>query len=414
MKVLVVGGGASGLLAAHAAQADGHTVTVIERNARVARKVMITGKGRCNLTNDCDVDTFLAHVPRNSRFLNSAIRTFGPADMMAYVESLGVSLKTERGRRVFPCSDKAVDIVDALYRGCKGCRFVFDKRVKSLLIDGGRVTGVRLDDGTEMAADAVIVATGGLSYPTTGSTGDGYRLAQQAGHTVIVTLPSLIPLEIADPCCAELAGLSLRNVTLTVREKENVIYEELGEMLFTSFGISGPLTLSASAHITEPKNCTVSIDLKPGLTAEQLDARLLRDLHENGGKVLSNALSGLLPQRMIPVIIAAAGLNPALRVAQLTKEMRTQLLQTLKGWTLPVSGFRPIEEAVVTRGGVDVREIDPKTMASRLCRGLFFAGEVMDLDAYTGGYNLQIAFSTGMAAGRGVSITSAKEARPRG
>ena len=414
MKVLVVGGGASGLLAAHAAQTDGHTVTVIERNARVARKVMITGKGRCNLTNLCDVDTFLAHVPRNSRFLNSAIRTFGPAEMMAYVESLGVPLKVERGRRVFPCSDKAVDIVDALYRGCKGCRFVFDKRVKSLLIDGGRVTGVRLDDGTEMAADAVIVATGGLSYPTTGSTGDGYRLAPQAGHTVTTTSPSLIPLEIADPCCAELAGLSLRNVTLTVREKENVIYEELGEMLFTSFGISGPLTLSASAHITEPKNCTVSIDLKPGLTAEQLDARLLRDLHENGGKVLSNALSGLLPQRMIPVIIAAAGLNPALRVAQLTKEMRTQLLQTLKGWTLPVSGFRPIEEAVVTRGGVDVREIDPKTMASRLCRGLFFAGEVMDLDAYTGGYNLQIAFSTGMAAGRGVSITSAKEARPRG
>lgn len=414
MKVLVVGGGASGLLAAHAAQADGHAVTVIERNARVARKVMITGKGRCNLTNRCDVDTFLAHVPRNARFLYSALCAFGPEDMMAYAESLGVPLKTERGRRVFPCSDKAVDIVDALYRGCKGCRFVFDRRVESLLIDGDRVTGVRLSDGTELAADAVIVATGGLSYPVTGSTGDGYRLARQAGHRVTATSPSLIPLEIADPCCAELDGLSLRNVTLTVREKGSVVYEELGEMLFTPFGISGPLTLSASAHISEPGGSTVAIDLKPGLTAEQLDARLLRDFRDSGGKILSNALSGLLPQRLIPVILAAAGLDPTLRVSQLTKEMRAHLLHTLKEWTLPVSGFRPVEEAVVTRGGVDVREIDPKTMASRLCRGLFFAGEVMDLDAYTGGYNLQIAFSTGMAAGRGVSVASGKEARDRG
>ncbi|MBP5617952.1 MAG: aminoacetone oxidase family FAD-binding enzyme, partial [Clostridia bacterium] len=288
------------------------------------------------------------------------------------------------------------------------------KRVEALLLDGDRVTGVKLEDGAQIAADAVIVATGGLSYPATGSTGDGYRLAKQAGHKVTPTSPSLIPLEIADACCPALDGLSLRNVTLTVREKGTAIFEEFGEMLFTSFGISGPLTLSASAHITEPKNCTLSIDLKPALSFEQLDARLLRDFHDNGGKVLSNALSGLLPQRLIPVILAAAGLDPTLRVAQLTKEMRTHLLQTLKGWTLSLSGFRPIEEAVVTRGGVDVKEIEPKTMASRLCRGLFFAGEVMDLDAYTGGYNLQIAFSTGMAAGRGVSSAMEKEVHAHG
>ena len=414
MKVLVIGGGASGLMAASAARADGHEVCVLERNARVARKVMITGKGRCNLTNACDVPTFLSNVPRNARFLNSALRAFGPEDTMAYIEGQGVPLKTERGRRVFPCSDKAVDIVDALYRGCRGCRFRFESRVESLLIENGRAVGVRLEDGATLAADAVIVATGGLSYPLTGSTGDGYRLAAQAGHTLTPTSPSLVPLDIADPVCATLEGLSLRNVTLTLREGGKATFEELGELVFTPTGVSGPLILSASAHVGRPEDCILTIELKPALSEAQLDDRLLRDFQKYNGKSLSNAVVDLLPHRLIPAILAAAGLDLSLRVAQLARDGRRRLLQTLKGWTLPVSGFRPIEEAVVTRGGVDVREIDPRTMQSRLCAGLFFAGEVLDVDAYTGGYNLQIAFSTGVAAGHGVTRAIQKEEIDRG
>lgn len=414
MKVLVVGGGASGLLAASAAKADGHDVTVIERNARVARKVMITGKGRCNLTNLCDTDTFLSHVVRNPRFLYSALRAFGPQDMMSYIESLGVSLKVERGRRVFPCSDKAVDIVDALYRGCRGCRFVFENRVCELVMEDNRAVGVRLKDGSVLSCDAVIVATGGLSYPLTGSTGDGYRLAEQAGHAIVPPGPSLVPLEMKGNVCEALSGLSLRNVKLTVCEKDRTVYEELGEMLFTPFGVSGPLVLSASSYMKRAEDCLLKLDLKPALTWEQLDARLLRDFEKHSSQSMNHALTDLLPHRLIPVIIEDAGLNPSLRVAQLSKEMRRRLLSTLKDWTMVVTGFRPIAEAIVTRGGVDTREVDPKTMQSRLCGGLFFAGEVLDLDAHTGGYNLQIAFSTGMAAGHGVTAAYEKEAKDRG
>lgn len=410
MKVIVIGGGAAGLMAAAFAEKEGHAVTVLERNAKVARKVMITGKGRCNVTNACAVTSFLEHVPQNGRFLNSAIRSFGPEDIMSYLENLGVPMKIERGNRVFPVSDQAVDIVDALYRGCKGCRFRFDSRAVELILDANRVTGVRLENGDVCQADAVIVATGGMSYPLTGSTGDGYALARQAGHTVTELTPSLIPLEMADPVCQELMGLSLRNVSLTLREKEKIVYEDFGEMLFTHFGISGPIVLSASAHVTEPKHCTVSIDLKPALSAEQLDHRILRDFEEFSGKILSHALDKLLPKRLIQPILAAAKLDPDLRVAQVTKEMRRRLVKTLKDWQLPVSAFRPIEEAIVTRGGISVKEVDPRSMESKLCRGLFFAGEVLDLDAYTGGFNLQIAFSTGVAAGRGVGQSIGKEA----
>lgn len=404
MKVVIIGGGAAGLLAAAKARDNGNSVIVIERSPRVARKVMITGKGRCNLTNACDFNEFLDNVPRNPKFMFSALRSFGVQDIMDYVEAQGVPLKVERGNRVFPCSDRAVDVVDALYRACKGCRFLFGKRATELAVEDGRVVGVRIDNGEYIAADSVIVATGGMSYSATGSDGDGYRFARSVGHNVTPLRPSLIPLEIEEGFCKDLMGLSLRNVTLRLVKGCKAIYEDFGEMLFTHFGISGPIVLSASAHIDDTDGVSVELDLKPALTFDQLDARVLRDFEKYSNRELQNALDELLPKRMINIVISAAKLDPTIRVNQMSKSMRTALITCIKRFSMTVKGFRPIDEAIITRGGVSVREIDPKTMESKLCKGLYFAGEVLDVDGYTGGFNLQIAFSTGAAAGNAQSF----------
>ncbi len=407
MTVLIVGGGAAGLLAAGAAARGGHDVTVLERNPRPARKVMITGKGRCNVTNNCTVEQFIAHVPQNGRFLYSALTAFTPQDMIALLEEEGVPLKTERGDRVFPVSDKAVDVVDGLVRYAKqgGVRFA-EGRATALCLEDGRCTGVTLEDGRALTADAVIVATGGASYPGTGSTGDGYALAKQAGHTVVEPRPSLVALESEDVFCLEMQGLSLKNCGLQVRdnEKNKIIYTDLGEMLFTHFGVSGPMVLSASAHMRHMAagRYTLYIDWKPGLTPEQLDARLVRDFAAMTNLDLANALGKLLPRLAIPVVLRLAAVNPHKKCNAVTKEERLRLAGVVKAMPVNISGFRPLSEAIVTAGGVSVKEINAKTMASRLVDGLYFAGEVLDVDAYTGGFNLQIAWATAYAAGMSV------------
>ncbi len=404
MRVLVVGGGAAGLMAAATAAARGYAVTVIEQNPRMARKVMITGKGRCNVTNNCDLDTLIANIPTNPRFLYSAFAGCMPQDVMALFEKLGVPLKTERGNRVFPVSDKAVDIVDALVRYAKqsGCTFVQGK-VAHLHIADGVCTGVRLEDGRTLDAYAVILATGGCSYPQTGSDGSGYALAKEAGHTVTELRPSLVPLESADAFCKEMQGLAPKNCTLTVEdtEKKKVIFTEFGEMLFTHFGISGPLVLSASAHMREmaPQRYTAYVDWKPALTLEQLDARLVRDFEEHKNNDFSNALGKLLPQKAVPVFVALSGIEGTRKCHSVTKEERRRFGALLKRFPIRISDTRPITEAIITAGGVSVKEVNAATMASKLVDGLYFAGEILDVDAYTGGFNLQIAFATGKAAG---------------
>ena len=405
--VTVVGAGAAGLVAAGFAARAGHAVTLIERNPRPGRKLMITGKGRCNVTNDCDVRDFMQNVPRNGRFLFSALNAFGPAQTMAFFEGLGVPLKVERGRRVFPVSDRAVDIVDALGRFVRdaGCR-MREGRAEELIIRDGAAAGVRLEGGGTVTADAVILCTGGLSYPATGSTGDGYALARAAGHTVVKPVPSLVPLVTEEDWPAQLQGLSLRNVTLSVTEKEGTrpVFEELGEMMFTHFGVTGPLVLSASTHMRpmEPGRYVLHIDLKPALAPEQLDMRLQCDFLKYSGCDFINSLHDLLPAKLIPVFAQLTGIDPHQRVGQLTREMRQAVGSLLKDMRLTIRAFRPIEEAVITSGGVDCREVSPRTMESRRVANLYFAGELLDVDAYTGGYNLQIAFSTGFAAGNGV------------
>ncbi len=404
-KVLVIGGGAAGLMAAGTAAKNGSEVILLERNEKVGRKVMVTGKGRCNVTNNCtELNELIAAVPVNGRFLYSAFSRFMPSDTIEFFESMRVPLKTERGNRVFPQSDKASDIVDALFFFVKRAGVEIVKgRAESLIIDDGRVIGVHTFEGDDIYADSVIVATGGKSYPLTGSTGDGYKLAQQAGHTVVEPKPSLVPLEVHEGFCTRLQGLSLRNVSITVEDtqKHKKIYSDFGEMLFTHFGVSGPMILSASSHMRDMKRgkYKIYIDLKPALTAEQLDARVLRDFSENVNRNFINALNFLLPKKLVPVIVSLSGIPMSTKVNQVTKEQRAKLVSLLKHLELTVTDYRPIEEAVITSGGVKVSEIDPKTMGSKLIDGLYFAGEVIDVDAYTGGYNLQIAFSTGHLAG---------------
>ena len=404
MNVLIVGGGAAGLIAAGTAGRQGHTVTVVERNARPARKVMITGKGRCNVTNNCTVEEFIRNVRHNGRFLYSALTAFTPQDMMALLEEQDVPLKTERGNRVFPVSDKAVDVVDGLVRYARnaGARFV-QGRATSLLIEDGTCVGAATEDGGVYRADRVVIATGGCSYPGTGSTGDGYDLARQAGHTVTPLRPSLVGLESSDLFCLDMQGLAPKNCGLQVTDNHTgkVIYTDMGEMLFTHFGVSGPMVLTAGAYMDhmEPGRYTLHLDWKPALSPEQLDARIVRDMAERSNMDLGNALGKLLPRLLIPVMLRLCGIPAGKKCNALTREERLRLGRTVKDMPVQISGFRPMTEAIVTAGGVAVREINARTMASRLLPGLRFAGEVLDVDAYTGGFNLQIAFSTGMAAG---------------
>ena len=407
-KVIVIGAGAAGLMASGAAGERGKDVIVIERNDKPARKVMITGKGRCNVTNNCNmINELIANVPTNGRFLYGAFSRFMPVDTMEFFEDMGVPLKVERGERVFPVSDKASDIVDALnaYSQDAGAKRI-KGRVTELIVEDRKVQGVVLENGEKLFADSVIIATGGASYPLTGSTGDGYDLAKQAGHTIVPLKPSLVPLVCHEGFCMDLQGLSLRNVEITVTDSESYkqVYKDFGEMLFTHFGVSGPLILSASSHMKDikPGKYEIHIDLKPALSYEQLDRRIQRDFLENSNKNFINALDALLPKKIVPIIVKLTGIKPSLKVNQITKEMRAKLVNILKDMKVTVIGFRPIEEAIVTSGGVSTKEIDPKTMQSKLCEGLYFAGEVIDVDAYTGGFNLQIAFSTGMLAGESV------------
>lgn len=399
-EILVVGGGAAGMLAAGTAAERGGRVTLLEQNNRLGKKLYITGKGRCNVTNRCTAEEVLHNVPRNPRFLYSAMNAFPPEEAMAFFESLGCPLKTERGDRVFPASDKSASVVDALrgWLGKNGVR-VEQGRAASLLLSDGRVMGVRTGAG-EMSAERVILCTGGCSYPLTGSTGDGYRLAEQAGHTVVPPRGSLVPLEEAGEDCAEMAGLSLRNVSLKLLDgRGKTVYQDFGELLFTHFGLSGPTALSASAHMEPGKPYTVELDLKPALDEKKLDDRLLRDFDKYRNRDFENALGDLLPKSMIPVAVARSGIPPDRKVNAITKEQRRALLAVCKHFRVPIQGVRPVEEAIVTAGGVKTSEVNPKTMASRLCEGLYFAGELLDVDAYTGGFNLQIAWATGRAAG---------------
>ena len=404
-KVIIVGAGAAGLMAAVSAKENGADVLLIERNERPGRKIMITGKGRCNVTNNCTlVNDLIANVPTNGRFLYSAFTRFMPIDTMDFFENEGVELKVERGNRAFPVSDKASDIVDALNNACErlGAERIRG-RVKSLLTENGSAVGVELESGEKIAGGRVIVCTGGKSYAATGSTGDGYALASAVGHTVVEPKPSLVPLVAHEGWCSDAQGLSLRNVEITVYDAENYkeVYREFGEMLFTHFGVSGPLILSASTHMRDlgKKQYEIYIDLKPALTFEQLDKRVQSDFLEFANKNFINSLGKLLPQKLIPVIAKLSGIKPTTKTNQITKEMRHKLVNLLKALKVTAIDFRPIDEAIVTSGGVKVSEIDPKTMQSKLVNGLYFAGEVIDVDAYTGGFNLQIAFSTGHLAG---------------
>lgn len=406
--VLVIGGGAAGCMAAGFAAKNGKSVLLAERNDKIGRKVMITGKGRCNVTNACSLlNELIENVPVNGRFLFGAFSRFMPYDTMDFFEEAGVELKIERGDRVFPVSDKAVEIVDALNSFIKQQGV---KRIKARIIkintDNNKIVSVQDEDGNSYEADKYIIATGGKSYPLTGSTGDGYSLARQCGHTITPLKPALVPLVTSDDWTGQLQGLALKNISVTVRDNDtyNEVFNDFGELLFTHFGVSGPVILSASSHMKNLHDgkYSIEIDLKPGLTEEKLDARILRDFAVNANKSIANALVKLLPHKLIPVIVRLSGIPSDLRVNQITKDMRQELVYLLKHFTVTVKEFRPIEEAIVTSGGVNVKEINPKTMQSTLCENLYFAGEVIDVDAYTGGFNLQIAFSTGVLAGKSI------------
>ena len=400
-QLIIVGAGAAGLFAAGAAARAGHRVTLLEQGPRPGRKLLITGKGRCNLVNDCPPAEFLKHVRRNPRFLYSALAACPPAAVIdLFQQRLGVPLKTERGRRVFPVSDRAADVLDALLRWAGDARLLCGARVQQLVLAGGACRGVQLADGRALAADGVLIATGGVSYPVTGSTGDGYRFAVQAGHTIVPPEPSLVSLVEQGRVAKRMTGLSLRNVALTLWESGRAVFTEQGEMLCTHFGVSGPLVLSASAHIRDMGKYSyrLTIDLKPALTPEQLEARIQRDFSAMGGKQAANALDKLAPASMRPVLVDLWGVDPAKKVGQITRVERRQLAQLMKAVPIELKEKGDLAHAVVTSGGVNVKEVDPKTMESRLCPGLYFAGEVLDVDGYTGGYNLGIAWATAWAA----------------
>lgn len=420
--VIVVGGGAAGMMAAVSAAGEGARVTLLEQNEKTGKKIFITGKGRCNLTNACEKDAFFEHVISNGKFLYSAFSKLDNRAVMSFFENAGCRLKKERGERVFPVSDHAYDVTDALGRQMekKKVKVCLRSPVAEILTEtvtaagsgngvmaGDRikprvVTGVRLTDGRVLRGDAVILATGGKSYASTGSTGDGYRFAMEAGHTIKEIRPALVPFTVLESWCMEMQGLSLKNVAVLLKSGKKRIYEGFGEMLFTHFGVSGPLILTASSYYVKKyygMPVELHIDLKPALSVEQLDGRLLRDFEENKNRQFKNVLEGLLPAKMIPVIVKLSGIMPEKRVNEITRQERSALIECLKNLTMTVTGTRGFEEAIITQGGVSVKEINPSTMESKLVKGLYFAGEVLDLDAMTGGFNLQIAWSTGYLAG---------------
>ncbi|MEH2941798.1 NAD(P)/FAD-dependent oxidoreductase [Lachnospiraceae bacterium KK002] len=407
-KIIVIGGGAAGMMAAIQSADRGHHVLLLEQNEKLGKKIYITGKGRCNLTNACDTEDLFKSVLHNGKFLYSAFYSFSNTQVTDFFESHGLATKTERGERVFPASDHASDVIRTLQKVMeeRGVKLRLHTRVQELLMESeNRITGVRLSDGTILKADAVIVATGGCSYPSTGSTGDGYRFARECGHQVTELRPALVPFETGEPWVKELQGLSLRNVRVRIRTGKKVLYEEFGEMLFTHYGVSGPLILSASSLVSgrmEQFPMSMEIDLKPAMTPEQLDRRILRDFEENRNRQFKNGVQKLFPGKLLPVMVSLSGIHPDKKINEITREERRNFAALIKSLPMTLTGLRDFNEAIITRGGVSVKEINPSTMESRLVQGLYFAGEVLDVDALTGGFNLQIAWSTGYLAGDSV------------
>lgn len=410
--VIVVGGGAAGMFAAIAAAKNGHQVTLYEKNEKLGKKIFITGKGRCNITNAADMEELFDAVVTNSKFLYSSFYGYTNQNVIDFFEDAGVPVKIERGNRVFPISDHSSDVIRALEREMKkvGVKVCLNTEVKSVEAEKGKFNKVVLKDTTTQTADACIVATGGLSYRSTGSTGDGFRFAENVGHKVTQCFPSLVPMETKEPWICELQGLSLRNVEAKILDGKKELYKDFGEMLFTHFGVSGPLIISASSYVGkkfmdkngQKKELTLEIDLKPALTEEQLDQRVLRDFEENHNRQFKNAITKLFPTKLIPVMLELGGIDPEKKVNSIEKEERKQFVHLIKHFRMTLTGLRDYPEAIITKGGVNVKEIDPGTMESKLAKGLYFAGEVLDLDALTGGFNLQIAWSTGYAAGNAI------------
>lgn len=407
-KIIVIGGGAAGMMAAIEAARNGAEVILYEKNEKLGKKLFITGKGRCNLTNACDMEDLQKSVMKNHKFLYSAFQNFNNWETIGFFEDLGLATKIERGNRVFPASDHSSDVIKVLEHELKrqGVEVFLKTKVKNLIEQQDKVIGVTLENGKKVMADAVIVTTGGLSYQLTGSTGDGFRFAKSMGHKVTELSPALVPMTVSEDWVPRLQGLSLRNVRVSIKNKKKVLYEEFGEMLFTHYGVSGPLILSASSVVLEElkkENLRLKIDLKPALSEEQLDDRILRDFEQDKNKQFKNVLGNLLPAKMIPVVIELSGIAPEKKVNEINKKERRRLLETMKELSMTVNGVRGYEEAIITRGGVDVKEINPATMESKKKKDLYFAGEVLDVDAVTGGFNLQIAWSTAMAAARAAS-----------
>ena len=412
MKVVVIGGGPAGMVSAISAARNKNEVVLLEKNNSLGRKLLITGKGRCNITSSLDMNDFISNIPGNGRFLFSVFQSFTNNDIIELLRKNGVEVKEERGNRIFPLSDKAEDVLNALIKEMKrnNVKIKTNSKVTKILVKESKVTGVELENGESLVADKVILATGGKSYPVTGSNGEGYILASALGHTIKPVMGSLVPLETERELVSKLQGLSLRNVKITIKDIQSnkIIYNDFGEMLFTHFGVSGPTILSSSAHLLRYKNVDellknrkikLFIDLKPALTYEQLDLRIRRDFEQEKNKCFKNSLDKLLPQKIIPVIIKLSKIDSNKKVNEVTKEERMKIVELLKNFQITITDFRPVEEAIVTAGGVNIKEINPKTMESKIIEGLYFAGEIIDVDAYTGGFNLQIAYSTGYQAG---------------
>ena len=410
-NTVIIGGGPAGLMAAISSAKNGDKVTIIEKMNSCGKKLLITGKGRCNITNNAQMDKFMENTPTNPKFLYGVFNNFTNKDIIELLKNEGVKTKVERGERVFPVSDRAQDVLEALLHILRkqNVQILTNTTAKRIITDDEKnVLGVELDDGKEIKTDKIILATGGKSYPVTGSTGDGYKLAKDLGHTITKIEPSLVPLTSHDEVCKELQGLSLRNVAIQLQICDKVVYKDFGEMLFTHFGVSGPIVLSASSYLVKTKNIEqilkggkveLEIDLKPALSEEKLDARILRDFEEQKNKQFKNSLDKLLPQKLIPVIIKKTNINESKKINEITKQERQKLVNELKHFKISINGTRPIEEAIVTSGGINIKEINPKTMESKLINGLYFAGEIIDVDCLTGGYNLQVAWSTGYTAG---------------